>query len=509
MGIFFDECEFCHNKVRKTARFCNHCGKPAPGGWWKCPSCGKWIGNDSQFCPHCNTPLYPESRPDLAGGVWQKPHARFAERFEAGDVKRLLTDGLQIQEGTVAILMDAGRVSDMLKSGRHNPDGVLRKINWFGNPPPRSFVLVDAAEIAVPVSIEGLHTADPFPIEFYGEVIVRFRGDKESAQKFVGNFLKESRTLEFADVASRIQSLIRIAVDDCCATTKLDDLVRDPERRIRLHERMTTELKADFDACGLEVVRVSSAEFTGDEYEEYVEGQASVDIERRRIERDAAIRGLTDKDEMAKYKDAQDLISYKRAIDQEFRVDELDRDYDLATRKARHEREIEMLRQAWEEEDMRRSHILEEEQTKHKIHLQQLTDEAARLKTVGDAEADAKAAKIWLELKELKNKIAANQKAIDASRRKDMSLEQLIADIDDPDKRKDLMELCKMKLQSGMTEGQILATMGISSSSAAFVDEMKRLYSEASERSDRNLATILEPVKEAACHVSNGPSIIK
>lgn len=509
MGIFFDECAYCHNKVRKTARFCNHCGKPAPGGWWKCPSCGKWIGNDSQFCPHCNTPLYPENRPDLAGGVWQKSHTRFAERFEAGDVKRLLVDGLQIQEGTVAILLDAGRVSDVLKAGRHDPDGVLRKINWFGNPPPRSFVLVDSGEVAIPVSVEGLHTADPFPIEFYGEVIVRFKGEKEDAQRFASNFLKENRTLEFSDVANRIQSLVRVAVTDCCATTKLDDLVRDPERRIRLHERMTSELKADFDACGLEVVRVSSAEFTGDEYEEYVEGQAGIDIERRRKERDAAIRGLTNKDEMAKYKDAQDLLTYKRIIDQEFRVEELDRDFDFETRKARHEREIEVLRQAWEEEDIRRSHTLEEEQTKHKIHLQQLIDEAARLKTVGDAEADAKAAKIWLEVRAIKDKMAANQKAIDASRRKNMTLEELIADIDDPDKREDLKEIFKMKLQAGMTEKQILATQGIVSNSDIFIDEMKRLYSDAAEREDRNLSKMLEPATEAARHVPSGPNIIK
>ena len=85
MGIFFDTCNAlidpttgraltgealeraqndpkwprCGNRVSKRARFCNACGKPAPGGWWKWPQCGKWIGNDSHFCPHCNAPLYP------------------------------------------------------------------------------------------------------------------------------------------------------------------------------------------------------------------------------------------------------------------------------------------------------------------------------------------------------------------------------------------------------------------------------------------------------------------
>ena len=116
MGIFFDTCNAlidpstgralsgealekaqndpkwprCGNRVSKRARFCNACGKPAPGGWWKCPSCGKWVGNDSRFCPHCNQPLYPDDRAAIAGGVWRKEPEHFAQRFELGDIKRLL-----------------------------------------------------------------------------------------------------------------------------------------------------------------------------------------------------------------------------------------------------------------------------------------------------------------------------------------------------------------------------------------------------------------------------------
>jgi len=509
MGIFSDKCAYCGKDVRKTARFCNHCGKPAPGGWWKCPHCGKWIGNDSQYCPHCNTPLYPENRPDMAGGVWQKEHTRFAERFEAGDVRRLLVDGLQIQEGTVAILLDAGRVSDILGAGRHEPEGVLRKINWFGNPPPRSLVLVDAGEVAVPVSIEGLHTADPFPIEFFGEVVVRFKGDKESAQRFVGNLLKEGRTLEFANIAEKIQSLVRIGVTDCCSATNLDDLVRDPQRRIRLHQRMTTELKADFESCGLEIVRVSSAEFTGDEYEDYVEKQAEVDIARRRIERDAALRGLVNKEEMAKYKDAQDLISYKRLVDHEFRLQELDRDLEYRTRCEKGERELKVLQMAWEEEDIRRRHKLEEDQTAHQIKLDKLVAEAKHLETVATAEAEAKAAKIWLEVRAIKDEMAAKQKAIDAERRRGMTLQELLADLDDPDQRADQLKLVKMQLQAGMTEKQILATMGIVSNGDVFVAEMQRLYDDATAREDKNLSKMLEPAIEAARHVPSGPNFYK
>ncbi|MGN0853135.1 MAG: zinc ribbon domain-containing protein [Kiritimatiellia bacterium] len=235
----------CGNKVSKRARFCNKCGKPAPGGWWKCPQCGKWIGNDSHFCPHCNAPLYPDDRVAMAGGVWRKEPGLFAQRFEIGDVRRLLAQKLQVQAGTAAILMDAGEISGILEAGWHQPDGLARKINWFGNPPPRSVVLVDAGEVIVPLHLEGLRTAEHIPIEFYGELVLRFKGDKDAARAFCGNVLKGDRSYAFSQIAGRVEPLIRGAVDEMCNTATLEDLVKDPERRIRLQERIEKRIETD------------------------------------------------------------------------------------------------------------------------------------------------------------------------------------------------------------------------------------------------------------------------
>ena len=76
----------------------------------------------------------------MAGGVWRKDVGLFAQRFEIGDVKRLLQSDLLVQEGTVAVVLDGGHVHGILGSGRHNPDSLARAINWFGDPPPRSVV---------------------------------------------------------------------------------------------------------------------------------------------------------------------------------------------------------------------------------------------------------------------------------------------------------------------------------------------------------------------------------
>lgn len=542
MGIFFDTCNAlidpatgraltgealekaqndphwprCGNRVSKRARFCNACGKPAPGGWWKCPSCHKWVGNDSRFCPHCNQPLYPDDRAAMAGGVWRKEPEHFAQRFEVGDIRRELTGDLLVQEGTVAVLMNAGGVDHVLEAGRHNVDSLARKINWFGNPPPRSVVLVDIGEIVVPLHVEGLRTSEHFPIEFYGEVMLRFKGDKESARAFVTNILGQNRCCTFKELSANFERAVRIAVDEMCVTTTLDELVRDPERRIRLHERMTTRLKGDLDACGIEVVRVSSAEFTGEEYEAYAAKLGDVDQKRRDCEYQDALRHLADRETMEQYRDADALRNYKETIDHEYRVSHDTRD-----------REYELLKRAWAHDDIvyRRLLEIEEQQHRHDLDTQEhqhaadvnLLDANGRLdvakvqaeidRVVNDEKIDEE--KKWVEVKRLKMLLEQENKRLDAERRRDMTIEQMLADITDPDQRKDMLELVKMKLQTGMTAQQILATMGKSDRSEEYLRKMEELFNKASDREDKNLSKMLEPATEAAKHpyTMSGPFI--
>lgn len=521
----------CGHRVSKKARFCNACGSPAPGGWWKCPSCNKWIGNDSHFCPHCNTPLYPEDRAAMAGGVWRKEPEYYAQRFEVGDIKRELVQKLQVQEGTAAILMDSGAVSDVLSAGAHEVDSLMRRINWFGNPPPRSVVLIDVGEVIVPLHVEALRTAEHFPIEFFGEVILRFKGGKDAARAFTSNVLKSERVCAFPDLAKRLEPVIRGPVDELCTMSSLDDLVRDPERRIRLQERMTERIKADLDACGLEVVRVSSAEFTGDEYEEYAERLGDVDVKRREVEYRSALRHLADKEEMDKYKDADALRTYKETIDHEFRVSHAtrDREFDLLKRTWAHDdivyqRLLELEKQEHQHElanrEQAHQHGLEDRQVDHDIANDRKKDGYAREKKVADTQADTTAQDLhtqqdikdadgWLGIRAKKQQLNLEAKAADAARRSGMAIEQLLADIEDPQQREQMLKLYQMKLQAGMTPQQILATMGQVDHNDEFLSKMQDLYKENATRMDANYAKSLEPAIEAARHPSNvtGPFI--
>ena len=91
-------------------------------------------------------------------------------------------------------------------------------------------------------------------------------------------------------------------------------------------------------------------------------------------------------------------------------------------------------------------------------------------------------------------------KRLDAERRQSMTMEQMLADIADPQQREDMLKLYQMKLQSGMTPQQILATMGKVDHNDEFLQKMQELYKDNSERIDKNYSKSLEPAIEAARH---------
>ena len=514
----------CGNKVSKRARFCNKCGHPAPGGWWRCPQCNKWIGNDSHFCPHCNAALYPDERVDMAGGVWHKEPGRFAQRFEVGDVKRLLNTGLKVQEGTAAILLDTGAVTDILQPGQHNPESLLRKINWFGNPPPRSVVLIDVGEVIVPLHLEGLRTSEHIPIDFYGELVLRFKGDKDAARAFCGNVLKGERTYAFTQIAGRVEPLIRGAVDEMCITSTLEDLVKDPERRIRLQERIEKRIEEDFAASGLEIVRVSSAEFTGVEYERLEKQLGDAEVQRREAEYraalDATLRKIHNQAEMDSDKAAFDLRQYKEMLDNEYRVSAATREREFALLKREWEHDELVHRRLLEVEELQHKYDLEDRQTEHDLATSRKLDEYGREKKVEDAKADVQAQDIhtsqdikdtegWLKVKEQKMQLKQKDKAADASRRKGMSLMEMLVDTDNPDDKAALLEAMKLQRNASMTPEQLLAELGKESTNDKLVAKLEELYRLAAEREDKNLAKMLEPAIETARHPTQttGPII--
>ena len=347
MGLFSDKCPDCGSTVSKKARFCSKCGRGAPDGWSKCPQCGNWVGNDSKFCPHCNHPLFPEERIDLAGGVWARKPGEFAHRFELDDVRFIKENGLMVQEGTVAILLDGGKEVKELGPGRHSPLGTLRSINWFGNPPPRAAVMVDAGECVFRVDFTGknsgvgavasapLRSAEELEVGCVAEITLRFVSGR--ADRFIANVMKEKRAVAADDIRALIYENAVTAVRDLCTQSTIEDLVKDPERRVRFEDAITHALRDAMKEWGVEIVRTGAVEFYGRAYEEVRAKYGELEKSRRLFEfRKAEIEvfaAAADEEAAAGKRDAkrdQEAKEYLEQLAQEKQLSEIERTQELA-----------------------------------------------------------------------------------------------------------------------------------------------------------------------------------
>ncbi len=272
----------CGNAVSKRARVCNKCGSRAPGSWLKCPACNNWVGVESRFCSHCNHPLHPEEHIDFAGGIWDRRPSEFASRFEVHEAAKVMNNGIHVQEGTVAVLLDSGKVSDYLKAGRHNPNSLGHKVNWFGNPPPRSVLMVDGGDVVFKLDFENLKTAEEYPIRMIAEVTVRF--DPSRADDFISNVLKGARDFSYEQVVAWLTGECRYAAGNLCVKTTVEDLVKDPNRRTVFEDELSRTLKDLCKRSGFEFIRVGTVDFMSPEYENLRRQVGELDYERRQFE---------------------------------------------------------------------------------------------------------------------------------------------------------------------------------------------------------------------------------
>jgi len=411
MGLFHDVCKKCGNKVSKKARFCPKCGHGAPDGWIRCPQCGKWVGNDSEYCPSCNHPLHPTERVNLAGGVWDRKSEHFAQRFELDDVRFIRENGLMVQEGTVAVLLDGGKKAAVLGPGRHHPTGTLRSINWFGNPPPRSAVMVDSGDVVFRIDFDGkpgdandsarapLRTAEELQVGAVAEVTLRFVPGK--ADDFIANFMKEVRVVTAKDVCRWLYEESLSAVRDLCQQSTVEDLVKDPDRRERFEDVIARALKASFQRIGLELVRVGAVEFYGAAYEEvrakYGELEKArrlVEFQKKQLELLATEESQRQADTKDKAKRAQETQDYLDQLAQEKQLAEIDRTAELqiAVRVAkgdldRKEAELAAAREL-------EKHAAEMTALAHKLDLDLTLKNYDREQLVADAENKARLSEI-------------------------------------------------------------------------------------------------------------------
>ncbi|HOS76103.1 MAG TPA: SPFH domain-containing protein, partial [Verrucomicrobiota bacterium] len=208
------------------------------------------VGAEANYCWNCKGALHPESRQALASGVWQREPGCFARRIEVAEVRRLLEKGLHIEIGTVALLVEGGKIKAVLGPGRHTLETLGRKlVGLFATPAPQTVILAEAGDVVLPLRFSGLRTKEELAVEGYTEVCFRFVPERGEA--FLANVLKGQGQLSYEGLADWMRQEIRGAVADLAQSATIEDLVKDPQRRLRIEDSLRQALAAALERGGV------------------------------------------------------------------------------------------------------------------------------------------------------------------------------------------------------------------------------------------------------------------
>lgn len=545
MGIFSDRCEAlidsstgvclsgealtkakadkhwprCRNIVKKAARGCSKCGSPAPGGWTKCPACSKWIGVESRFCWNCQAALHPEDHGAMAAGHWQKQAGVMAKRLDVGDIKQFLhtKNRIIVEAGSAAILLQGGECKDLLKPGTHTLDSLAHRINNWGDPPPRTIVLVDAGDIVVPICVEDLRTSEDIPVQLYAEVAIRIAHNDKAARAFMTNVMKDAREMGYEGFVGILTQEIRYAVVNICNTGTVEDLFKNPERRMHIEDELESVLKKAADRYGFEVVRLASAEFTGKAYEELREKSGETELKRRQLEFDATLRDVLLKDKMHQFKSNAELEDYVRQLAQDKQVKDEHRDQEIALLQLVRRQELSAKEAAF-------AMAREMEKATHEIGVKIKWDKYTTAAMLDKAKAEADETRIWLAVRAEKEKLKREDQAAQIKMLEGKDLQTLLAVLPE-ERHASLLKLNEQMMRKGLSGKDILfAEAGKNPDLARALLEMERtsrtdrekdwedrkeLLEKQADRMERIMKEALDAAAKAAQGRGNSTQIVK
>jgi len=463
----------CGARVKKAARACSQCGAPAPGGWARCGNCGKWVGNESDFCWNCGHELHADDRTALADGRWRKPAGALAQRLEVGDLKAQLNEkkAIVVDEGSRALLLQNGAYRDTLEAGAHTLESLGRKINHWGDPPPRSVVMVDGGDIGLVADVEGLESAEKIPLALSAGIVVRLATTDKLGQAFMANVMKDRRELSVEDTIQLFKEGIRASAKELAFGNTVQELFENPELHLQLEEVLERRLKADCEHFGFELIRVNRVDFTGSEYEKLRAAEGESELRRLGIEYDKKMRAMENEESMARFRDRQDLSEYMEQLAQEAGIAAEQRKQEMAVvlEKNRHALDLMTRRNAQEAERVKTGFEQAQrlEAVKAYIDEDALKRDHDRGQKLKDARAESEAGTIehedkvkrtqdWLQVRAERDrqKLAVEKEHLDNVEGR--GIQTLIAGLP-PDQAEHLLKLQALQNEQGRSPEELLA----------------------------------------------------
>ncbi len=485
MGFYNQRCPNCGKAVSKEAEFCNGCGCPTASAWSSCHRCGSAVGAESKFCWKCGTEQDPAKRQQFYGDRWQRSPEDFAVRVELKTPAAVLHRGLQVDDGTIALVFQNGKFQGLLEAGYHSFDNFFSRLLGFDKGKEAHAVLIDTRAAEVDFMLEDIRLRNQIPVDARLRLLFQVREPRLFAERV----LDGAGDFQTSDLTGRFQGEVRAAVQAVAQERTLDEVLLAATARELLERDLMARLEPALAPFGLVIEGVRLAEFGGPAVAEMRAKLGEIDRLNRELEanrrlQDAVRAGKIDayRDEQ-QLKDAYDRVTHEyglntvareedrkrfvQVLEQQTQVEGLRLDYEarraeilnrLDEQKLRHQSEIAdavhgvELRKVEFAEDMRQQRERfgtgqEQQVTQAKTDLEVARQGVEALKLVKQAKFEAKKTEDEHEL------------AMEAQRlqlRGSADIKALLATLDG-EKADRILKLAELEMRKGLDVEQALA----------------------------------------------------
>ncbi len=416
MGFLSERCPNCGNPLSKDAQYCNSCGCPSATSWSSCPQCSASVGGDSKFCWKCGGAQTPDQRKAFYSDRWHRSPSDFAARVDIQNPKEALHHGLQVDDGTLALVFQNGQFHGQLEPGYHTLDSFFQRLLGLDGGRQCHAILLDMQSAEVDFVLPELRTDQQIPID----ARLRLLFQVSDAKLFVAQLIS-THTASFStqDLSNRFYADVRNAVQTMVADKKVDDLMIEMNVREMIEGSLQEKLQPLLATFGLTIVGVRLADFGGPAIDAFKEKLGEISRLSREYDINRRLRDALRAEKVSAYRDEEMLRDEFEQVTHELGFNRADREAQAKRflQAAEHKTQLEGLQQDYERRKSEISNRLDEQKLRHQseiletrheiegnrlkfdeeIHQQRTRAELGREQQVEQAKTDVELAKQGVE----------------------------------------------------------------------------------------------------------------
>ncbi len=297
------------------------------------------------------------------GDRWHRSPNDFAARIEISNPEVVLHHGLQVDDGTLALLFQNGKFIGSLEAGYHTFDNFFQRLAGLDKGREAHAILLDARSAEVDFELHDIRTEGQVPIDVRMRLLFQISDPKLFADRLIP---AETSTFTTMDLANRFQADVREALQIVLAGRKADELMCEVRTRELMEEDIVNKLQPVLSTYGLTISGVRLADFGGQAIEYIREKLGDIARMNREVEVNRRLRDALREEKVDAFRDEEQLKDYYEQVTHEFGIKSFEREQDKKrfVQSADHRERLDGLRQDYE---ARRAEILNrlDEQTLH------------------------------------------------------------------------------------------------------------------------------------------------